>query len=106
MRNGVGAIRPRRPPCSLSDPSAAGRSARARRRRTPVVASVSMADERAGTLTAARTGDEAAFQALVAPHLRELHVHCYRMLGSLDVSDDALQEVLVAAWQGLDGFAG
>src|SRR4051812_21355349 len=65
-----------------------------------------MADERAGTLTAARTGDDAAFGALVAPHLRELHVHCYRMLGSLDAADDALQEVLVAAWQGLDGFAG
>src|SRR4051812_35904236 len=65
-----------------------------------------MADERAGTLTAARGGDGAAFEALVAPHLRELHVHCYRMLGSLDAADDALQDVLVAAWRGLDGFAG
>jgi RNA polymerase sigma-70 factor (ECF subfamily) len=54
----------------------------------------------------ARAGDDDAFAALVGPHLRELHVHCYRMLGSLDDADDALQEVLVAAWRGLPGFAG
>jgi RNA polymerase sigma-70 factor (TIGR02960 family) len=55
-------------------------------------------------LDQARAGDD-AFAALVGPHLRELHVHCYRMLGSLDDADDALQEVLVAAWRGLPGFA-
>jgi RNA polymerase sigma-70 factor (ECF subfamily) len=57
-------------------------------------------------LDAARRGDEHAFTALTGPHLRELHVHCYRMLGSVDDADDALQEVLVAAWRGLPAFAG
>jgi RNA polymerase sigma-70 factor (TIGR02960 family) len=58
------------------------------------------------TLEAARAGDEQAFRDLTAPHLRELHVHCYRMLGSLVDAEDLLQETLVAAWRGLDGFAG
>ncbi|QHT56829.1 sigma-70 family RNA polymerase sigma factor [Cellulomonas sp. H30R-01] len=58
------------------------------------------------TLDAARAGDEDAFAALTGPHLRELHVHCYRMLGSLDDADDALQDVLLAAWRGLPTFAG
>jgi RNA polymerase sigma-70 factor (TIGR02960 family) len=52
----------------------------------------------------ARSGDATAFAELVAPHRRELHVHCYRMLGSFDDADDALQETLVAAWRGLAGF--
>jgi RNA polymerase sigma-70 factor (ECF subfamily) len=47
-----------------------------------------------------------AFYALIEPHRRELHVHCYRMLGSLDDADDLLQETLLAAWRGLDAFAG
>lgn len=51
-------------------------------------------------------GDGAAFHELTGPHLHELHVHCYRMLGSLTDADDLLQETLVAAWRGLDGFAG
>jgi RNA polymerase sigma-70 factor (ECF subfamily) len=50
--------------------------------------------------------DRRAFRDLVSPYLRELHVHCYRMLGSLTDAEDVLQEVLLAAWQGLDGFAG
>jgi RNA polymerase sigma-70 factor (TIGR02960 family) len=58
------------------------------------------------SLEAARAGDEQAFRELTAPHLRELHVHCYRMLGSLVDADDLLQETLTAAWQGLDAFAG
>jgi RNA polymerase sigma-70 factor (TIGR02960 family) len=61
-----------------------------------------MADDMLADL--ARSGDEAAFAELVAPHRRELHVHCYRMLGSFDDADDALQETLVAAWRGLTSF--
>lgn len=55
-------------------------------------------------LAAARSGDERAFEALTLPLRRELHVHCYRMLGSLDDVDDALQETLLRAWRGLSGF--
>ncbi|WP_028924982.1 sigma-70 family RNA polymerase sigma factor [Pseudonocardia acaciae] len=54
----------------------------------------------------ARAGDRDAFAALVEPHRRELHVHCYRMLGSLQDAEDALQETLLAAWLGLEGFEG
>jgi RNA polymerase sigma-70 factor (TIGR02960 family) len=55
-------------------------------------------------LARARAGDGDAFQELTEPHLRELQVHCYRMLGSLQDAEDALQETLLAAWRGLDGF--
>jgi len=54
----------------------------------------------------ARSGDEEAFAQLVDPYRRELQVHCYRILGSAQDAEDALQETLLAAWQGLDGFAG
>ena len=54
----------------------------------------------------ARSGDDEAFRALTDPHRRELQVHCYRMLGSLQDAEDALQDTLLAAWQGLDGFEG
>jgi RNA polymerase sigma-70 factor (ECF subfamily) len=54
----------------------------------------------------ARAGDGSAFEALTEPFLRELHVHCYRMLGSLQDAEDVLQDTLLAAWQGLDGYAG
>jgi RNA polymerase sigma-70 factor (TIGR02960 family) len=56
-------------------------------------------------LDRARSGDADAFRELTAPHLPELHRHCYRMLGSVTDADDVLQEILVAAWRGLDGFA-
>jgi len=56
------------------------------------------------TLAAAQAGDEQAFAELVGGYRRELHVHCYRMLGSLDDADEALQETLLAAWRGLGGF--
>jgi RNA polymerase sigma-70 factor (ECF subfamily) len=57
-------------------------------------------------LAAARNGDEAAFEQLVAVHRRELHAHCYRMLGSVQDAEDAVQDALVRAWRGLPGFAG
>ena len=57
-------------------------------------------------LEAARTGDEAAFARLVEPHRRELHAHCYRMLGSVHDAEDALQDALLGAWRGLGGFEG
>jgi RNA polymerase sigma-70 factor (TIGR02960 family) len=57
-------------------------------------------------LDRARAGDEQAFRELIAPHVREVHLHCYRMLGSLTDAEDLLQETLIAAWHGLDGFAG
>jgi RNA polymerase sigma-70 factor (ECF subfamily) len=58
------------------------------------------------TLERARAGDEQAFRELIAPHWRELHLRCYRMLGSLVDAEDLLQDTLTAAWRGLDGFAG
>jgi RNA polymerase sigma-70 factor (TIGR02960 family) len=52
----------------------------------------------------ARAGDENAFRELIEPYRRELHVHCYRILGSVQDAEDALQETLLAAWRGLSGF--
>jgi RNA polymerase sigma-70 factor (ECF subfamily) len=60
----------------------------------------------ADLFTKARAGDGDAFQELTEPYRRELEVHCYRMLGSLQDAEDALQDTLVAAWQGLAGFEG
>jgi RNA polymerase sigma-70 factor, ECF subfamily len=55
-------------------------------------------------LNRARAGDEQAFRELTESHRRELQVHCYRILGSVQDAEDALQETLLAAWRGLDGF--
>lgn len=54
----------------------------------------------------ARAGDQVAFGFLVAPYLRELHVHCYRMLGSVHDAEDVRQEVLMRAWRHLGTFDG
>jgi RNA polymerase sigma-70 factor (TIGR02960 family) len=57
-------------------------------------------------ITRARAGDSDAFRELTEPHRRELQMHCYRMLGSFQDAEDALQDTLLAAWQGLGGFEG
>ncbi|GLZ81909.1 RNA polymerase sigma factor [Actinorhabdospora filicis] len=49
---------------------------------------------------------ESAFAELVEPYRRELHLHCYRIVGSLTEADDVVQETLLAAWRGLPGFEG
>jgi RNA polymerase sigma-70 factor (TIGR02960 family) len=60
----------------------------------------------ADLISRARAGDGEAFRALTEPHRRELQVHCYRMLGSFQDAEDALQDTLVSAWRGLGGFDG
>ena len=57
-------------------------------------------------ISRARAGDGAAFDELTQPYRRELQVHCYRMLGSLEDAEDALQDTLLAAWRGLGAFEG
>jgi RNA polymerase sigma-70 factor, ECF subfamily len=57
-------------------------------------------------LARAQAGDGDAFAQLVGPFRRELQVYCYRFLGSLADAEDALQDTLLSAWQGLAGFEG
>jgi RNA polymerase sigma-70 factor (TIGR02960 family) len=58
----------------------------------------------ADLIARARAGDHDAFRDLVQGHSRELQVHCYRILGSLQDAEDALQETLVSAWRNLGEF--
>src|SRR5581483_164456 len=74
----------------------------ARRRRRATMSMV----ETVELVARARAGDGGAFRELTEPHRRELQVHCYRMLGSFQDAEDALQDTLLAAWQGLGGFEG
>jgi RNA polymerase sigma-70 factor (ECF subfamily) len=59
---------------------------------------------RSDLISKAQAGDGDAFRDLTEPHRRELQVHCYRMLGSLQDAEDAVQDTLLSAWQGLGGF--
>jgi RNA polymerase sigma-70 factor (ECF subfamily) len=60
----------------------------------------------ADLISRARAGDGDAFRELTQPYRRELQVHCYRMLGSFQDAEDALQDTLLNAWQGIGGFEG
>jgi RNA polymerase sigma-70 factor (TIGR02960 family) len=57
-------------------------------------------------LARARAGDEEAFRELTEPHRRELQLHCYRILGSVQDAEDMVQETLLAAWRSLEAFEG
>ncbi|MEU4444581.1 sigma-70 family RNA polymerase sigma factor [Actinosynnema sp. NPDC050801] len=67
-------------------------------------ASTRTEDSVAELLGRARDGDGEAFRVLVEPYRRELQVHCYRILGSVQDAEDLLQETLLAAWRGIRGY--
>jgi len=65
-----------------------------------------MIHDKEGLVSRAGAGDRDAFEALIAPYRRELQAHCYRMLGSFQDAEDALQETLLSAWRAIDRFEG
>jgi RNA polymerase sigma-70 factor (TIGR02960 family) len=57
-------------------------------------------------MTATRQADDEAFRELTEPHRRELQLHCYRIVGSMQDAEDLVQETLLAAWRGFEAFEG
>jgi RNA polymerase sigma-70 factor (ECF subfamily) len=61
--------------------------------------------DEATVVAAAKAGDESAFTAMVERHRRELQLHCYRMMGSYEDSEDLVQETFLRAWRRRESFS-